>query len=86
MLSKAIVPGESPKESSMKSSKKSERVFTKDVMSKVTRKLPSPYLPLHESQSETSSTAGNGGVGKRKDSQKKRAKAARRLSVPLRNP
>jgi hypothetical protein len=50
-------------------------------MSKVTIKLPSPYLPLHESQSETSSTAGNGGVGKRKDSQKKRAEAARRLSI-----
>ena len=66
MLSKAIVPGES--------SKKSERVFTKDVMSKFTIKLPSPYLPLHESQSETSSTAGNGGVGKRKDSQKNEPK------------
>jgi hypothetical protein len=46
--------------------KQSERVFTKHVLSKVTIKLPSPYLPLHESQSETSSTAGNGGVGKRK--------------------
>ena len=70
-MSKAIVPDESSKESS----KKSERVFTKkDVMSKVTIKLPSPYLPLHESQSGTSSTAGNGGVGKRKDSQKNEPK------------
>ena len=45
-------------------------------MIKVTIKLPSPYLPLHESQSETSSTAGNGGVGKRKDSKKKTSRSS----------
>jgi len=45
-------------------------------MSKVSIKLLSPYLPLHESQSETSSTAGNGGVGKRKDSQKKMSQSS----------